>query len=190
MRLLQRPSLGCAFLVMFVMIGRTLVSAAEPKQVPPAPIPAQILTAKKIFIGNAGGEQAWYDDAEFSGGADRAYNQFYAAMKSWGRYQLVATPSDADLLVEIQFTCPPALGAANQGGDSLAGRPFDPQFRLVTREAKTNSLLWAFSERVQWAVTRGNRDKNFDQALNRIFADLRGIAGGSAEAGAAPSGSR
>lgn len=162
-----------------LLIQCSYLSAADTKPTAPAPIPTQILSAKKIFIANAGGEEPWYDDAQFSGGAERAYNQFYAAMKSWGRFEITATPGDADLLFEIQFLCPPAVGAANQGGDSLAGRPFDPQFRLVIREAKTNSLLWAFSERAQWAVLRGNRDKNFDQALNRIVSDVESLVGSS-----------
>jgi len=167
----------CAILL---LLQCSYLLAAEAKSVPPAPIPTQILSAKKVFIANAGGELLWYDDAQYSGGSDRAYSQFYAAMKSWGRYEITSTPGDADLLFEIQFLCPPAVGAANQGGDSLVGRPFDPQFRLVIREAKTNSLLWAFSERAQWALTRGNRDKNFDQALNRIVTDVETLAGPAA----------
>jgi hypothetical protein len=166
----------------FVVLILLAVLAAHARQAPAAPVPRQILAAKKVFIANAGGEQPWYEDAQFSGGADRAYNQFYVAVKTWGRYELTAIPADADLIFEIQFMCPPALGAANQGGDSLAGRPFDPHFRLAIREAKTNSLLWAFSERAQWAVTRGNRDKNFDQALNRVVSDVEALVGSSATA--------
>jgi hypothetical protein len=173
---LSKTTLICTLLI---LLQCSYLGAAENKPAPPAPIPTQILSAKKIFIANAGGEEPWYDDAQFSGGGERAYNQFYAAMKSWGRYEITAAPGDADLLFEIQFLCPPAVGAANQGGDSLAGRPFDPQFRLVIREARTNSLLWAFSERAQWAVLRGNRDKNFDQALNWIVRDVESLAGSS-----------
>jgi hypothetical protein len=174
-----------AALLLISLAEAPILKAVEPK-VPPAPVPPQILSAKKVFIANAGGEQPWFDDAQFSGTPDRAYDQFYAAIKTWGRYELTTNPQDADLLFEIQFMCPPALGAANQPGESLAGRPFDPQFRLVIREAKTNSLLWAFSERAQWAVLRGNRDKNFDQALNRIVSDVEALAGSSTVAAAHP----
>ena len=31
------------------------------------------------------------------------YNEFYAAMKSWGRYELVSSPADADMVFEIRF---------------------------------------------------------------------------------------
>jgi DNA helicase HerA-like ATPase len=36
--------------------------------------------------------------------------------------------------------------------DPLAVKPYDPQFRLAIRDPKTNALLWAFTERVQWAI--------------------------------------
>jgi hypothetical protein len=159
---------------------------AETKAVAAAPIPPQILAAKRVFIANAGGEQPWPSDEQFSGGTDRAYNQFYAGVKAWGRYQLVATPDAADLLLEIQFLCPAALGANEQAGDSLVGRRFDPHFRLVIREARTNSLLWTFSERAQWALTRGNRDKNFDQTLSLMISDLQGLVSGAPEAADSP----
>ena len=160
----------------FAMLQLPLSMAqSKPMAAPAAPVPSQILAAKRVFIANAGAEQPWYDNAQFSGGPDRAYNQLYAALKSWGRYELVGAPADADLLFEIQFICPPTVAAGNQGGDSLAGRPFDPQLRLVIRDPKTNALLWVFSERAQWAVLQGNRDKNFDQALGRIVSDVQGL---------------
>jgi len=49
-----------------------------------APIPAQILTAKKVFIANGGGDKSGYEGATYSGGPDRAYNEFYSVMKAWG----------------------------------------------------------------------------------------------------------
>src|SRR5438445_7063479 len=63
------------------------VLSAQQSRAPIAPIPEQILAAKKVFVANAGGEDPSSDDPLFSGGPDRAYNQFYAAMKTWGRYE-------------------------------------------------------------------------------------------------------
>jgi hypothetical protein len=169
-----RAAILCAVLAISFLQGSAR-AAEQAKPAPAAPVPAQILVAKKVFVANAGSEQPWYDDAQFSGGPDRAYNQLYAALKSWGRYELVGSPADADLLFEIQFVCPPSVAAGNQGGDSLAGRPYDPRLRLVIRDPKTNALLWMFTERAQWAVLLGNRDKNFDVALARIVSDLQGL---------------
>jgi hypothetical protein len=153
----------------------SIVSAEQAKPAPPAPLPAQILAAKKVFVANAGGDEPWIDDGQFSGGSDRTYNQFYAGMKTWSRYELVGAPADADLLFEIEFAVPPIAGEASRTG-TIAGRPYDPQFRLVIRDPKTNALLWAFTEHAAWAILQGNRDRNFDQALARIVSDLQGLS--------------
>ena len=133
----------------------------QPKPAPPGPIPAQILTAKKVFVANAGGDEPGWISAQFSGGARRSYDQFYAAMKTWGHYDLVGAPADGDLLFEIEFRI-----------RRLASSP-DPQLRLVIRDPKTNALLWAFTEHVQSALMQENRDKNFDQAMTRIVRDIQ-----------------
>lgn len=39
-----------------------------------------------------GGDESLFVWPQYSGGPDRLYNEFYAAMKSWGRYELVSTP--------------------------------------------------------------------------------------------------
>jgi hypothetical protein len=144
--------------------------AAQTKEVLPAPIPAQVSTAKKVFIANGGGDEPGIDEPIFSGGVDRSYNEFYAAMKSCGRYELVGSPAEADLLFEISFAVKTSTTKVFKG-DTI-GSSLDPQFRLEIRDPKTNALLWAFTEHVQWAILPGNRNRNFDQASARIVTDV------------------
>lgn len=167
--------------ILFIQVSMLQVSMlmAETKPIAPAPIPAQIATAKKIFIANAGGDERWHDAPIFSGGTDRPYNQFYAAIKASGRYELVGSPAEADLIFEIQFLLPTAELAASRG-EAFAPDAFDPQFRLVIRDPKTNALLWGFTEHVQGAILQGNRDKNFDRAAALIFEDLQDLLARSA----------
>ena len=168
--------LAIAF-VGLMMFRQSIASAAvKPVPPPPAPLPSQITAAKKAFISNAGGDERWYDDPVFTGGVDRTYNEFYAAMKTSGRYELVGSPAEAELVFEIGMSTPAISGLASQG-DTLGRKPYDPQFRLAIRDPKTNALLWAFTEHVQWAILQGNRDKNFELALNRIVYDLQGLGG-------------
>ena len=91
-----------AVLCFTLTILQLSVSAAQSKPAPDAPIPAQIMVAKRVFIANGGSDQLTEDDPIFTGGPDRAYNQFYAGIKNWGRFNLVGSPSDADLLLEIR----------------------------------------------------------------------------------------
>jgi len=172
----------CCLCLLVCQLSGSLLSAA--KQAPPAPIPAPILAAKRIFIANAGWDTPFYYPALFSGGSTRAYDQFYAAMKSWGRYELVASPSDADLIVQVQFSVyvPPEVRTGNQTG-LFNIPPYDAQFRVEIRDPKSNALLWAFVEHAEQAILQVNRDKNFDLALGRIVGDVQVLG---AEPPAAP----
>ena len=140
-----------------------------------APIPAPILTGRKVFVADAGWEEPFYEEPLFSGGPDRAYNQFYAAAKAWGHYETVTSPADADVLFEIGFSVPRVDVTSVRGERLLISIPYDPQFRLVIRDAKTNALLWAFVEHAEWAITKGNRDKNFDKAISKLLEDVRRV---------------
>jgi hypothetical protein len=157
-----------------LLLQISVLTAEQSKQVPPAPVPPQILSAKKVFIANAGGEQP-AEDAQYSGDSDRAYNQFYAAMKTWGRYELVESPAEADLWFEIRFTAPPASRPVSQG-NTLGTAEFDPQFRMVIRDPKTTAILWAFTEHAGWAILKGNRDRNFDLGMTRIVTDVQRLS--------------
>jgi len=142
-----------------------------------APVPTLIVSAKKVFISNVGGACDPFSSAHFKGGPDRPYNQFYAALKSWGRYELVASPADAELALEIGFTCPVEGTNVVEGG--RAGPTSDPQLRLVIREVKTHFTLWGITEHVGMAILQGNRDKNFDRAMNKLVDDLKSLAAGT-----------
>ena len=151
-------------------------AAAQVKQdAPPAPVPAQIASAHRVFIANAGGDDPTVGEPlltpYFSGGIDRPYNQFYAGIKGSGRYELVGSPAEADLLFEIRFAMMPAWSTHGEGGWCA----YDPQLRLEIRDAKTNSLLWAFTEHANCAILEGNRNKNLNQALARIVSDALGL---------------
>lgn len=152
---------GIVIYLAALMLALTEIALGQGKQVEQGPIPAQIATAKRVFIANAAGDDPGISDPLF-GGVDRAYNQFYAAMKRAERYELVGSPAEADLLFEIRFTVN-SVGCNVIRGDSV-GTSIDPQFRLEIRDSKTNALLWAFTEHIEWAILQGNRSRNFDQA--------------------------
>jgi hypothetical protein len=160
------------------LLSGFLSAAQQKKPTHPAPIPAQILTAKKVFIANGGGDESRYEAVSYSGGPDRAYNEFYAAMKTWGRYELVAAPGDADLVFEIRLTVF-QLRSDRLSDDSTAS---DSQFRMVIRDAKTHETLWGLTEHAQGAVLQSNRDKNFEQAMAAVVAEVQRIAGTAAAA--------
>jgi len=151
------------------------LQAQNKKELLPAPLPTQIFTARKVFVSNAGDETL----GGYSGGPDRTYNQLYTAMKGWGRYELVATPVDAELVFEISFASR-VLGKniSGGGGTPVSNKTFrDAQLRLTILDLKTHVLLWTYIEHVQPALLQGNRDKNFDLAMAALVNDIKNVAG-------------
>jgi hypothetical protein len=140
--------------------------AQEPAN-PTAPVPTQIAAAKKIFISYAG-TQIPYASGEafqdYSGDPDRAYYQFYAALKSLGRYELLSTPANADLILEIEM--PSQLFAAAKGTENVY------VLRVRILDPASHVTLWGFERSISNAITQKNRDKNFDQTLNGIVQDF------------------
>src|SRR5580698_6985119 len=171
----------------FLLVSAALMFAAlanaqtSPGGAPPpaatlAPVPPALLNAKTAFLSNAGADSGLFPHP-FSGDPDRPYNQFYAAMQTWGHYQLVADPSEADIVFELQLIAPPGPTSGNKVNG--ASDPV-PMFRLVIYDRKTHYVLWALTESITVAFLQKTHDNNFDQALLAILLDLKRVTGAPA----------
>lgn len=148
-------------IIVAILLSSAIAVGQKSQMPPPAPVPPQVAAARKIFISNAGGEsfETVFDQVVFNGGPDRPYNQFYDTMKKWGQREVVSSPSDADLVLEISWVLT----------DTGLGRlPVLGQLRLVIVDPRTHVTLWTITEYVRGAMLLGNRDKNFDVAMNVI----------------------
>jgi len=150
-------------LALFVM-SLLLPSLLSAQQAPPAPIPSSIAAARKVFISNAPGTGM----PENLGGVDRTYNEFYAAMKSWVRYEIVTAPSDADLILEISFNS----SLSGVGGSSVSGpiSSYSSELRLVILDPKMHIPLWWLNETV--TPKTSFRPEKADSVLNRSMTNL------------------
>ncbi len=136
--------------------------AADPA---PAPIPIQILTGKRVFVSN-GESNAMTDIPNLT------YNEFYANMKSWGKYELAPAPADVDLVFEIRLVT--FTGKREFLGGY--GNPEVVQLHLLILDPKTRIVLWAFAENVEGAIMEGTARKNFDQAMVSLVDDVKKLA--------------
>ena len=93
---------------------------------------------------------------------DRTYNEFYAATKNWGRYELVQSPADADIVFEISLT---------------VGQPYS-SFKLRLLDPKTHIVLWAVVEYFSSTGLKNTRDKNFDGGIDSVVNDLKALVSG------------
>ncbi len=130
-----------------------------------APVPGQILSARRVFISNIGVDGFSLAAFKKENEVDKPYNQFYAAMKGWGRYELVDNPTDADLVLEIRFSAPIA-----SAGETPA---YAPQLGLSIVDAKSHFTLWNFVEPVGGAFRRATWDKNFNEGMTNLIDDLK-----------------
>ena len=150
-----------------MLLSGVFAVGQEPVTPAAAPIPPLLLNAKKIFISNAGADSGLFPHP-FSGDPDRAYNQFYANVASWGRYQFVATPAEADLVFELRLNAP--NGPTNADKSKGASDPL-PMFRLVIYDRPTHYALWALTESIAPATLQKTHDHNFDEALASLVLD-------------------
>jgi hypothetical protein len=160
----------------FLVTAMFCAGTAFAQGVATAPVPPALGTAKTVFISNAGADSGLFPHP-FSGSADRAYNQFYGMVKSWGRFELVSEPGQADMVFELQLHAP--NGPQNADKTKGASDPL-PMFRLTILDRKTHYILWALTESIEQANLQKTHDLNFDNALGLLGGDLKAVVSAAA----------
>src|SRR5919198_272797 len=117
-----------------LILGTVLPTFAQ-GQTKDAPTPSQILAAKKVFISNVGADAEVITTFKRMGQSRMPYERFYSEMKNWGRYELVSSPADADLVFEIRFLAP----ISDCTGSFTT---YTPQYTLSIVDVKTHFTLW------------------------------------------------
>jgi hypothetical protein len=166
-----------AFLPVLALLAASVLFAQTPA--PPGPIPAPMQSAHKIFIANAGMDafslQA-FQELDLTG--TDPYNVLYATIKSWPQYQLISSPADADLVLQIRFTAPLTnVGDHGNWGFQrvLANTTWQFQTDVTIYDAKTHFLLWAITEPVHPANLKGTWRKNIAEANAALAGDLKSL---------------
>lgn len=162
----------CAVALLALPILASAQAKGAPVEVVAAPMPPEIAAAKKAFIANAPG----FNQTASLGGPNRAYNEFYAAMKSWGHYELVSNPADADWIFEISYSSNnPGTGARGCSSSNQAN------LCLVILDARIPVPLWWLAEPVSPKESFGHHPETWDSAFARSIAALmdgvKGLAG-------------
>ncbi len=174
--------LGIAFMALAMatalamMLGPGLRAQQTKGGPAPAPIPTKILTATSVFISNAGVDGTSMAIFRRSGDTNQAYDQFYAAMKTWGRYQLTPSPADADLIFEVRFTAPLI--------DCGKSASYAPQLDLKIIDAKSHFILWDIAEPVEGALRIATWDRNLGEGVTNVVGDLQRLVAKPVGAGA------
>jgi hypothetical protein len=139
--LIRRPLLSLCLLLLLLTVA--CLKVAPPPSPPPSPdVIARMTSAKKIFLSNGGEDHQFVRD--IPGGPNEAYNELYASLKQWGRFQLVASPAQADLIFEIHGAerSPDVAGAA---GSHYEVTYFPAFLNLSILDPSTKDSLYAIT---------------------------------------------
>jgi hypothetical protein len=165
----QMPLRRASSLLAFALTALLLCAALSAQQAanPPDVSPnARLMAARSIFIQHSGGSIP---------------NDIIGdAFQGWGRYQLVADPAQADLIVSISAPVSDSgvsVGGGGRHGSRDSGRTVSPsdisQIRLLVLDAHDRVVLWSSSEQPKSALKEKQREDHLVEASLTLFRRFR-----------------
>jgi hypothetical protein len=155
----------CVVLCLFVSLNT--IAEKRRKDVPIAPLPTVISNAKRIFLTNGGG-------------SDLAYDTFYSGMKQWGKYEIVGSPEQAELIVELAYRVEhggtrvwSSTNTYNGTTDVHSTQIVDPQLVMTIYDARSKNSLWATVDHRRLARRQKNREKEMINSADRLVGELK-----------------
>jgi hypothetical protein len=153
--------------LMLMAVSLYAVAGKNRKDIPPAPLPAVIAGAKNVFLANGGG-------------SDLAYDTFYSEMKKWGRYQIVGSPEEADLIIELAYRVGQggtrvwsSTNAYNGTTQVHSAQIIDPELVLTIYDAHSKNSLWSTIDHRRLAKREKNREKETINSAERLVEELK-----------------
>jgi hypothetical protein len=166
----------------FVFLAAMVVTAKDRKDIPKAPLPSELVTAKKVFLAKGAGANAH----TVEGGFDLAFDAFYSEMKSWGRYAITDKPEDADLIMEISYKVTEggprvwsSTNTSNNQTDVYSTQTFDAQLTLMVYDSHTKTALWSTTVPPGRAFRKKNQEKEMIKAGETLVTNLKERLGSS-----------
>jgi hypothetical protein len=170
----MKTNLGSGVRIVLCAVFLCMVAVAQqPDYKAIGPVPSALLSAKSIFVSNAGSDSGLFPEP-FSGDPSRAYSEFYTALKTSGQFVLAGDPSEADLVLELRLTAP--YGPTNPNKQNGTADP-RPMFRLTIYDRKTHYVLWTVTQSIEFAFLQKTHDRNFNDALGVVVAEFLQVAG-------------
>jgi len=164
----MRQSFTCLFAFGIVLtLAPSSLAKDKKKEVPIAPLPSVVASSKTVFLSNGGG-------------SNLAFDAFYAAMKDWGKYEIVGSPEEANLIVELAYKVEQegtrvwSTHNAYTGATQVhSAQIVDPQLMLTIYDGKTKTQLWAETDHRRLARRQKNREKETVNSAQRLVDDLK-----------------
>jgi hypothetical protein len=117
-----------------------------------APLPAKLKSAKTAFLVNDG---VWY----------KVHDKFYAELKKWGRFQIVESKEEADIVIVLSTRAGELGGAVAVPSGQVVVGGSESKFFLRISDAKDGTPLW--SDSTGEAMLVSNSAKRFVKTLKQ-----------------------
>lgn len=174
---MKRVSYGIAILLLISMSSGTSAAQNEAKDAkepakPPLSTLARLQAATTAYLQNVEGSGIGADTVE-------------TTLEGWGRYKLVDSPKDADLIIQVYSPEEGGGGvsvSSTSGASRTTGRYEDStsssreissgsgMMRLVVRDAKTKLPLFSATQSVKGGVKKNARENNLVDAAQKLVA--------------------
>ncbi len=157
--LTEGPSRAAATLLCIVF-ALLAVAPRLSAQTPVSHIPAQIASARTVFLSNDLGAPL--------ADTDKIFDEIYAGVQQQNRFTIVTDPNTADLLLQFNLT------NIDNGGFGIV-----QTITLRIIDPKTRVILWSVSDSGQTKAIYGSKDKNLNKydVVDSVLAYLKIIAG-------------
>ncbi|MES2393656.1 MAG: hypothetical protein V4555_18605, partial [Acidobacteriota bacterium] len=148
--------------------AQTDATPQTPVTTPRPPAPTRIAAAHKIFLRNAGAAPNFPIDQA------RAYEAIYTALQSWGRYQLVPSADEADLVFALHDVSP----ITNVVGDDTSTYTLHtPAFQLNILDAQTKTQIWTITSPVMLEGRGKTYDRWVDTSITNLVSRIKVLSG-------------
>ena len=131
----------------------------------------RLLSAHTLYLAKS------TQDANFPASPDDAYNLVLAKLTNWGRYQIVNSVTQADLVLQLRDAVHTSVvDDANNTGDTVY---YLPSFQLTIADPSTLSPLWTVSSSVPTAIKHNNQSALLSAAAINVVSQLKLLTGDS-----------
>ena len=154
-----------------LLLFPSLTRAQQPDS--QAPVPQQILTAHTVFLASG------IPDSNFPIGTAETYQNVYQSLQAWGRYRLVPTPEQADLIFTLT-SIDPATDYITPHNRTYSY--YNPAYQLTITDPHTNTPLWTINSPVTLAG-KGDKLARWETiSTTNLISRLKVLSGASLSA--------
>lgn len=159
---------------------------APQAQQPPAPIEQQgpaatlppeaharqrLVSAHTLYLAKS------TQDANFPASPDDAYNLVLASLKNWGRYQIVDSVGQADLVLQLRDAVHSSV--VDDSTDNGSTVYYSPAFQLTIADPSTLSPIWTVSSSIPASIRHKSQQQIVALSAQNLISQLKLLAGDS-----------